>query len=166
MKEIGNSWGTCHPSWSSPRSYFLFPISYFLVPLLQHLAYAQEGVLLARRVRKHRFGGERRPRRVVALDVGERQRVCGGRHAAGVDLAQRLEVVEDDRELRLEARHVLFGHADARELGDVLDLVAGEGHGSMPRRGGWGANAVAAARLFSRELATKRPGRPRTPGRP
>ena len=53
--------------------------------------------------------------------------VVGGTPSVSI-CAQRVEVVEDLRELLLEPRNVLLGEADAGQLGNVEDFFAGERH--------------------------------------
>jgi hypothetical protein len=50
---------------------------------------------------------------------------------ARVDVAQRLDRLQDARQLRLHAVELLVGEVEAREVGDVLDVGAGDRHAPM-----------------------------------
>ena len=72
------------------------------------------------------------PDDVVAQDVLELDRLGGRRDVVGRQLGQHRVLVEDVVELALEARQLLVGQAEAGEVGDVLDVGAGQGgHGPM-----------------------------------
>ena len=76
---------------------------------------------------------ERRPRPaatghdVVAEDVLELDGLGGRRDVVGRDVGEDRVLVEDVVELALEAAQLLVGQAEAREVGDVLDVGAREG---------------------------------------
>jgi pimeloyl-ACP methyl ester carboxylesterase len=54
---------------------------------------------------------------------------------AGVDVAECLDRLEDVRELRLHAIHLLVAEVEARQVGDVEDVLAADlGHGPMVAR--------------------------------
>jgi len=59
-------------------------------------------------------------------------------HALGVDLTEDVEVVEDGRQLLLELGDVRLREADARQAGDVQNLLAGQRHeASVASHGAW-----------------------------
>jgi len=77
---------------------------------------------------------ERGPGHVVAQDVLELDRLGGRRDVVRVQLGELGVLVEDVVELPLEAGELVLGQPEAGEVGDVLDVGAGEaGHGAMIR---------------------------------
>ena len=57
-----------------------------------------------------------------------------GGMCVGVELGELLVLVEDVVELALEPRQLVLGQAESREVGDVLDVGAGQrGHAPMIR---------------------------------
>ena len=70
---------------------------------------------------------QRRPDDVLAQDVLELDRLGRRRDRLGVELGQLRVLVEDVVELALEPGQLLVGQAEAGEMGDMGDVVAGQG---------------------------------------
>ena len=69
---------------------------------------------------------------VLAQDVLELDRLGGRRDRVGVELGELGVLVEDVVELALEPRQLVVGQPEPGEVGDMGDVVAGEGgHGPM-----------------------------------
>ena len=83
-------------------------------------------------LREHGLDRQRRPDDIVAQDVLELDRLGGRRDVVGRQLGQDRVLVEDVVELPLEPRQLLVREPEAGEMGDVLDVRAGQGgHGPM-----------------------------------
>ena len=78
---------------------------------------------------------ERGGRFVRTEHILEWQRMRGRRDVARIQGIQNVEVLEDLRELLLEASNLLLAEADAREPGDVKDFVSSERHADFSRSG-------------------------------
>ena len=90
-----------------------------------------EVALAGRRVGQRLLRAERRADDVLAQDVLELDRLGGRRDRVGVELGELRVLVEDVVELALEAAELLVGQAEAGQVSDVSDVVAGQSHGPM-----------------------------------
>src|SRR5689334_5414427 len=101
---------------------------------MRPLALLQDGwdeeLLLARRRRvlEYVLDGPRRTWHVFAHDITQRDHLRRGRDGRGVELTQGLHGIEDVVELGGEAIELFIVEAEASEVGDVLDVGAGDGH--------------------------------------
>src|SRR6185295_8893658 len=101
-------------------------------PLLPDDRRDDDEVALARRGVGQRLGrGERRAHDVLAQDVLELDRLGRRRDRVRVELGQLRVLVEDVVELALEAAELLLGQAEAGQVSDVSDILAGQSHGPM-----------------------------------
>ncbi len=88
--------------------------------------HAQERVIAQRRIGQRRLPRQAGTHLVLAHHVLELDDGGGRPDVAGVDLLQRLDRLEDVRQLRLHAVNLVVGQVEAREVGDVLDVLAGD----------------------------------------
>ena len=83
-------------------------------------------------LREGRLDRQRRGHDIVAEDVLELDRLGGRRDRVGVELGQLGVLIEDVVELAFEPGELGVGQPEAGEMGDMGDVVAGEGgHGPM-----------------------------------
>src|SRR5438477_5121393 len=85
---------------------------------------AKAAVLGGRRLGEHLVAVEALVGDVVAQDVGERQRVGGGRHARGVEGGDVGRVLEDGAQLLGEPLELVVGDVEAGEPRHVGDVVS------------------------------------------
>ena len=64
---------------------------------------------------------------IVAQDVRELDRLGRGRDVLGVEGREHGVLVEDVVQLPFEARQLVLGQTEAREMGDVLDIGTSQG---------------------------------------
>jgi len=76
-------------------------------------------------VRDDIFPAQGRPHRVFTHDIGERCRVRGRGHIVRWDGRERLEMVNDPRQLRCELCDILIGQSDTSQLPDVEYVFRG-----------------------------------------
>ncbi len=93
----------------------------------------EEVALTIRRVRKDLVGGQRRLRLVLGRDVREVQRMRGRLDALQVELGNLADGLEDRAQLRAETLDLLLRQREARQAGDVQDLIASDCHLPNPR---------------------------------
>ncbi len=98
--------------------------------LVEDRGHDDEIAVASRRVRQDRLDRQRRPDDVLAQDVLEFDGLGGRGDVVGREFGQDGVLVEDVVELGFESGQLGVGQPEARQVGDVLDIRAGQGgHG-------------------------------------
>src|SRR5829696_7006077 len=98
---------------------------------------------------------------VLAPGVDPGQRVGGRRHPLGRQPPDLLGLLEDHRQLGLEAVELLIGEGEAGEAGDVLDVGTADRHGDKSFERSW-RSAESTVGPVTVAAGFPQPARPRT----